>query len=478
MKKTGLFKIIMFILLGMVVATWIFSASYFNEGNLAELGMYNIGFFDYFSLIFGSFEFAYFLQIFILLLSIGALYGVLGKTGKYRAWVEKIANHFKGVEFIFLLIVAFLIAVLTSVFDYGYLLLIFFPLLISIILAMGYDKVTALVTTIGAILVGTIGNIVGNATSGVVAGLLGIETTSGFYYKLSLLIFSLIPLVLYLSKAKKTKKNIKDSEEDDMFIGEKNSNKYSIASIIVVFSLLFVLLIVGCTTWNESFKIDTFSKLHDSVTTWSPKLPYLHITTEKIETGTQEVAIFGKLFGTVSAFGEWRYAEMSIICLISAVVLGLLYRVQGIFTAMAEGAKKMLKPAFLVMMAYTVVYFAGNQMFFPTIAKHILSISNKFSVILSSIVMALGSIFHVDMLYVSNYVVPQIAAADVDASLVGLLAQSIYGVTMFVAPTSAFLVFGLSYLNVPYKEWIKKTWKLIVTLLAIVLIILLIAKFA
>ena len=63
MKKTGLFKIIMFILLGMVVATWIFSASYFNEGNLAELGMYNIGFFDYFSLIFGSFEFAYFLQI-------------------------------------------------------------------------------------------------------------------------------------------------------------------------------------------------------------------------------------------------------------------------------------------------------------------------------------------------------------------------------------------------------------------------------
>ena len=168
---------------------------------------------------------------------------------------------------------------------------------------------------------------------------------------------------------------------------------------------------------------------------------------------------------------------MTVICLFAAFILGLLYRVKGIFAAMAEGAKKMLKPAFLVMMAYTVVYFAGNQMFFPTIAKYILSISSKFSVILSSIVMAIGSALHVDILYASNYVVPQIANVDANQTLIAILAQSIYGVTMFVAPTSAFLIFGLEYLNIPYKEWIKKTWKLIVSLLAITLVILLIAKF-
>ena len=48
MKKTGLFKIIMFVLLGIIVATWIFSASYFNTGEIADVGMYNIGFFDIF----------------------------------------------------------------------------------------------------------------------------------------------------------------------------------------------------------------------------------------------------------------------------------------------------------------------------------------------------------------------------------------------------------------------------------------------
>ena len=42
---------------------------------------------------------------------------------------------------------------------------------------------------------------------------------------------------------------------------------------------------------------------------------------------------------------------------------------------------------------------------------------------------------------------------------------------MFAAPTSALLVFGLTYLGVPYTEWIKKTWKLILGLLAVFLFI-------
>ena len=105
MKKTGLFKITMFVLLGTVLLSWIFSPSYFTEGELVDLGMYQLGFFDFFQLLFASFEFQYFLQILILLVSIGALYGVLNKTGKYRAWIERLANNFKGAELIFLLMV-------------------------------------------------------------------------------------------------------------------------------------------------------------------------------------------------------------------------------------------------------------------------------------------------------------------------------------------------------------------------------------
>ena len=144
---------------------------------------------------------------------------------------------------------------------------------------------------------------------------------------------------------------------------------------------------------------------------------------------------------------------------------------------MAEGAKKMLKPALMVMLTYTVIYFSGNTMFYPTIAAWILKITKGFNIITSSICMVIGSALHVDILYVANYVLPQIADKGASEIVNTLLSQGVYGVTMFIAPTSAVLVFGLTYLNIPYKEWIKRTWKLVLGLFAIVLLVTTIAMF-
>lgn len=478
MKKTGLFKIIMFVLLGIIVATWIFSASYFSNGEVADVGMYNIGFIDFFQLLFGTFEFQYFLQIFILLVSIGALYGVLGKTGKYRAWIEKIAHNFKGNELVFLIITSVIIAVLTSVFDYSYIMFIFFPLLISIILAMGYEKITAAVATFGAMLVGTIGSTISSNTSNTINEILGVsDMSTGIIFKIVMLCLSLIVLIFYLYKSKKTRRL--DREKEDLFIGEKISNKYSISSIIIVLCIIFVITILACTTWDTTFGIKFFSNINDKIMNFKPTLPYFHITVDGLDYGTEKIAIFAKIFGTVSAFGEWRFAEMGMICILSSLLLGLLYRIKlsDTLSYMADGAKKMLKPALMVLLAYTVIYFAGNTMFYPTIAAWILKSTKSFSVITSSIVMAIGSALHIDILYVANYVIPQIAGQGASDTVNMLLTQGIYGVTMFIAPTSAVLVFGLTYLEIPFKEWVKNVWRLVLALLGIVLVLTLIAMF-
>lgn len=472
MKKTGLFKIIMFVLLGVVAFTWIFSASYYTDGALTELGMYQVGFFDYFQLIFASFEFSYFIQILILLVSIGALYGVLNKTGKYRAWIEKIAGNFKGAELIFMIIIAFIIAALSSAYDYGFMLFIFFPFVISIILAMGYDKITACVCTFGALLVGTIGNTLGYSTSGIIVETLGTKLATGIVFKLVLFVLALGVLIFYLYKAKINKKAKND--EEDLFLGEKISNKYSIAPIIVILCTLFVLLVLGCTNWSSTFGVEAFTKFNDKIAAVEVKLPHLHITSEGFDVGMEKVAIFKNLLGTVSALGEWYYAEMGVMCLLAALLVGAFYgmKFKDRFEYMAEGAKKMLPSALMIMLAYAVVYFAGNTMFYPTIASFILGITEKFNVFLSSIAMILASALHVDMLYVANYALPQIVATDGNTTLITLLTQGMYGVTMFIAPTSAVLVLGLTYLNIPYKEWIKKTWKLTLALFATVAVVL------
>ncbi len=474
MKKTGLFKIIMFVLLGIVVMTWLCSASYFSEGELADMGMYNIGFFDFFQLIFSSFAFSYFIQMLLMLVSVGALYGVLVKTGKYKALVDRIANNLKGLEFVFLIGTAITIALITSIFDYGFAIFIFLPFIIEIILTMGYDRITACLATFGSILIGTIGCTLGYNTTGTVAELLGTDFTTGMIYKIILLVLSLIVLIVFLAKAKRTKKVVlEQASEEPTFVGEKISNKYSVVPIIVIMSLLFIILILACTKWSQVFGIEEFANANDAITNFTVTLPQIHLTTEGFEFSKEKVAIFGKLLGKNVAFGEWYYSDMSIVCLVAAFILGLFYRMKfkGTFKNMSDGALKMLKPALLVMFIYCVVYFAANAMFFPTIAGHLLSIGKGFNLFFNTIVMILGSALHVDILYVANYVVPQVAAQDVSSLVVAVLTQSMYGVTMLVAPTSAVLALGLSYVGVSYKDWLKKIWPLALILFVIAIII-------
>ena len=294
MKKSGLFKIIMFILFAIVILTWLIPAGYYNSGELVDLGMNQLGFFDFWQLLFASFgasDFGYFVQILMFLLSVGALYGVLGKTGKYRAAIEKIANKFKGNELHFIVIVAVLIAVLTSVFSYELWLFIFIPALISIILLLGYDKVTACVATFGAMLIGNIGSTIGYNMVGAIQESLKISKLSnGIYYRLGILVFSLGALVFYLYKAKRT--NIKKDEEktietEDLFAGESKANKYSVVPIIVIFAILFVLLVLGCTAWEATFNVKIFTTLNNKITSFA--------------IGKDKFTIFGKLLGNVSA---------------------------------------------------------------------------------------------------------------------------------------------------------------------------------
>lgn len=476
MKKTGLFKIIMFVLLGIVIGSWIFSSSYVQEGSLAELGMNNVGLFDYFELFSKSFTFSYFIDAILLLLTVGAFYGVLEKTGKYRAWVERIVKNFKGREFLFLVLVSFAIAIITSIFDYELGLFIFFPFIISILLAMGYDKITVAVSTFGAMIIGTIGSTIGYNTTGIISNLLNLKAIDGFYYKLALLLISYVALLLFLSKAKRNKVTEKDLEIEDRYVGENTANKYSIAPIIIVFCLLFVILVLGCTNWSDTFGVNVFKSFHEKVMAFTIKLPYIHITTDGFDSGLEKIAIFSKLLGNATELGSWYYSQMTIMVLIATAIVALCYRVK-LFDAMKDGVKKMMKPAFMLLLAYTIIYFAGNQMFYPTIAKHLLGLTSKFSVIISSICMALSSFMHVDILYVANYTIPQMSEKASDPVLLSLLTQSIYGVTSFIAPTSAMLVLGLEYLEIPYKAWVKKIWKLFLALLAITIVVLLIAKY-
>ena len=51
-----------------------------------------------------------------------------------------------------------------------------------------------------------------------------------------------------------------------------------------------------------------------------------------------------------------------------------------------------------------------------------------------------------------------------------------YGFANFFVPTSAILMIGLSYLEIPYNKYLKYIWKFLLIMLIIILLILLIVK--
>jgi hypothetical protein len=97
----------------------------------------------------------------------------------------------------------------------------------------------------------------------------------------------------------------------------------------------------------------------------------------------------------------------------------------------------------------------------------------------TSFVSILASVFNADMLYTGNSVLPYFTSIIQDTAVypkVAVIVQSMYGLTMLIAPTSVVLMVALSYLNISFKDWFKAIWKLLVVLLIVLLFVFAIWK--
>ena len=128
-------------------------------------------------------------------------------------------------------------------------------------------------------------------------------------------------------------------------------------------------------------------------------------------------------------------------------------------------------------MIYTGLVIVTYHPFQLVIYKFLFGFTKGFNVITSTIAAMLSSVFNTEPLYAFQSVLPYLASLVSKKStlaIVGVVYQSIYGITMLIAPTSVVLMTVLSYLGVSYKEWLKNIWKLFLELLAVLIIIFLI----
>ncbi len=476
-KNNTLFKTIAIFFLIFSVLSWIIPASQASGAEITSLGinrvsLYNLIEYPYLTL-------KYFCEVILYILAVGGMYGVLSKTGKYRNMLEKIAKSLKGKENIFLIVVSFLLAALNSVFGFNVILFAFIPALCGIILLMGYDKITAMLTTFMSVLIGTIGNTYAFNTVGYINQIIGTTLNTELVAKIGLFVLSFVVFIAFtLTHAKKTKKASLENEEEFFFVGEKKQSKKPSWPLYIIGLILLALFVLGFADWNNIFSVTFFDDLHTKVTEWAIK----------------DHTIVAYLIDGLDAFGSWSIPEFTVMIVIATLLIKLAYNINSddAIDAFEEGTKKMLKPAFLVAFAYSLVLITGYKPYIVTVADFICNtvgngladlinvsfITSIINVIFSGISVALTSLMDVEMLYVVQSSVPYMSGLYAESiNSFAITVQAIYGLTMLVAPTSTMLILGLETLNIPYKEWLKKSYKLVLELLAIIFIVTLVVIF-
>lgn len=467
MKKNSIIKAIVITFLIYVLASWVIPSGSFQNGVFTKGTTSPVGIGDIFIYPISTSITSIFVLGGLVILLIGALYGVMNKTGVYTNLVEGSAKRFSGREKSFLVISILLFAILASLTTLTLPLLILVPFFVAVILSLGFNKMTAFLSTVGAILVGNMGTVFGYNVDGYNFNnyFFGLKATDNLVWKAVLFVLLTAVLIFYVIKTSKTnKKSTKEETIIPLYTKEKASKKSS-TPLVVVTILAVVIALVAMFNWNGA--LGTQKNIFD---TW-----YSNITSVKLN----DYPLFANLLGSVKAFGLWTNYELAMLLIILMLVIGFIYnlKLKETYEAAVEGAKEVLSVAAVAILAniLLLVVNSASASFIPTIYNAVFKMVKGFNFATMSIAGMIGSIGFSQYPYLLNSLYdPTTAMYAKSLSEASFILQVMHGFTMILVPTSVGLVVGLKYLGISYKEWLKENWRLLLSLLATALIVIII----
>ena len=252
--------------------------------------------------------------------------------------------------------------------------------------------------------------------------------------------------------------------KNDEFVPHPVNIEKTTLPITIIFGLMYILFILAFIPWGQSgFGV----KLFENATKAFQKLRIFGFP------------LFAKLFGTINSFGNWTITDMFLPMALVIALLMIIYRVKfdEAFDGFKKGVRVALTPASIVLLVYSILVLVTYHPFQLTIYKFILGWSKGFNVATTAIVAIFAGLFNSDATYSFQSIAPYYVSVVNDIKTYatsGIIFQSMYGLTMFIAPTSLVLMGVLSYLGISYRSWLKNIWKLLVELFAILFIIFII----
>ncbi|MGG3468003.1 YfcC family protein [Neobacillus pocheonensis] len=414
-------------------------------------------------------------DIALFVIVIGGFLGIVMKTGAIDAGVTRVIRKLKGREQWLIPILMTLFAIGGTTYGMAEETIAFYPILIPVLIAAGYDALTAVsIIALGAG-IGCLGSTVNPFATGIASGFAGVSIGDGMGLRLIILVVTLIVTIIFVMRyAKKVKAdpsksliaNMKEDNEKH-FLSQKNEDIEFTGrhkAVLTVFGLTFVVMILGVIPWAAKFHITIFEDLVAAL----GKIPFI-----------------GKLLGGMIPLGDWWFGELTMLFLTSSIIIAFIYRMkESEFTStFIDGARDLLGVAIIIGISrgITVVMDAGGM---TATVLHwgegvldnmgsvlFTNISYLFYLPLSFLVPSTSGLATLSM----PIMAPLADFAGVGRDMIITAYQSASGIVNLLTPTSAVIMGALAIARIPYSTYLKHVWKLVVGLSLIVMVIMSVA---
>ncbi len=377
------------------------------------------------------------IDIILFVLILGGFIGVFNSSGAFTEGVGYLAHRLKGREGLLIILVFTLVALGGTSFGLAEETMAFYPILVPVFLAAGYDLLVPVAVIFTASCLGTMASTSNPFATIIASDAAGVDWTVGMGSRFVMLIAGVIVSLWYVMRyAEKVRKDPTKS----MVYGVK------VPSIIAS---------------NKAVPV------------------------ERVQRKTQLLlTIFASTF-IVMVYGvsrlEWWFEEMTALFLVSAILIGIIQRSkeEKFIDEFLAGAKDLLGVAFIIGIARGVTVILNDGQISDTILFYATNLVEGMPPFLFlPILMFVFSILTIFIASSSGMAVVTMPIMSSLATVIGVEPQDIVnaylfgmGLMIFITPTGLALP-SLAMVNANFKQWLKFIMPL-VTMLAVIAILVL-----
>ena len=413
------------------------------------------------------------------ILMVGGFLGVVNETGALDVGIASIVKKYKGREKMLIVVLMPLFALGGSTYGMGEETMAFYPLLVPVMMAVGFDSLTAVAIILLGSQIGCLASTLNPFATGIASATAGVGTGDGIVLRL---IFFVVMTALgtyfvyrYADKIQKdpTKSLVYSHREEDLkhFNVDAVANVESTLSkkqkqVLVLFVLTFVLMIMSFIPWTD-LNVNVFENFNK----WLVGIP-----------------VIGKIVGTsTSALGTWYFPEGAMLFAVMGIIIGFVYRMKEdrFITVFINGAADLLGVALIVAVARGIQVIMNDGMITATIL-HWGEVGLKG--LSSQVFIVLTYIFYLPMSFLipstsglasatMGIMAPLGKFVNVPASLIITAYQSASVLLNLVTPTSGIVMGALALGRIDLGTWWKFVAKLVAGIFVVSILLLILGTF-